>query len=104
MSVDNPSYYKIPGRRECIEEINESFNENANYILAFCLGNAHKYLYRLEKKGTVADNLVKVAWYLNYAKCVIAESDPYIDSILGDYFARLYSQYEEERRRLDYDR
>lgn len=54
--VDHPRHYTAhPSGIECIE-ITEHMN--------FCLGNAVKYIWRADLKGTDIEDLNKAIWYL----------------------------------------
>lgn len=57
--VNHPPHYARaathPSGVECIEIVRD---------LPFCLGNAIKYLYRAEYKGSAAEDYRKAAWYL----------------------------------------
>lgn len=50
-----PHYLAHPSGVECIQ-ITEHMN--------FCLGNAIKYIWRCEEKGSKVENLEKAIWYL----------------------------------------
>ncbi len=65
-NVDHPSHYNIPGKKECIEQMVDSFG--LEMVISFCLMNAYKYLYRAGEK---ADNpkeqdIEKAKWYFNW--------------------------------------
>ena len=52
----NPEHYKShPSGVECIQ-ITEHLN--------FCIGNAIKYLWRVDHKGDPLENLRKAQWYI----------------------------------------
>lgn len=56
MDPVNPPHYKVhPSGIECIQ-----LTEHMN----FCLGNALKYIWRADEKGTAVDDLKKAVWYL----------------------------------------
>jgi hypothetical protein len=56
--VDHPTHYNAhPSGVECIQVV-EHFN--------FCLGNAIKYIWRADEKGTAIQDLEKAIWYLQY--------------------------------------
>ena len=55
--VDHPPHYtKHPSGVECIQ-ITEHMNFN--------LGNAVKYIWRADEKGTAVQDLQKAIWYIN---------------------------------------
>lgn len=62
--VDRPKHY---GGTECIEAIEAALGKDA--VIAFCQGNAMKYIWRAGKKNpaALAQDLAKASWYLNYA-------------------------------------
>jgi hypothetical protein len=64
-TVDHPSHYNKPGRKECIEEMLDEFGPEAVYW--FCKLNAYKYEYRAGDKGSADVDLNKAAWYSKYA-------------------------------------
>lgn len=59
--VNHPSHYET-GKFECIEVMEEAISKDA--VMAFCLCNAFKYLYRCSRKNGVED-IRKAQWYLN---------------------------------------
>lgn len=55
-NVNHPKHYTAhPSGVECID-ITEHLN--------FCLGNAIKYIWRVDEKGDALENLRKAKWYL----------------------------------------
>ena len=55
-TVDHPAHYRAhPSGIECIQ-ITEHLN--------FCLGNAIKYIWRADEKGSDIEDLRKAVWYL----------------------------------------
>lgn len=69
--VNHPSHYNIPGRKECIVEIEEKYG--AEYTAVFCLTNAYKYIYRAgNKRGNpIYQDISKAYFYFNYANMLI---------------------------------
>lgn len=65
-TVDHPSHYNKPGRKECIEEMLDLFGPEAVYW--FCTLNAYKYEYRAGEKGPADTDLNKAVWYSRYAQ------------------------------------
>lgn len=65
-TVDHPSHYNKPGRKECIEEMLDLFGPEAVYW--FCTLNAYKYEYRAGEKGPADTDLNKADWYSKYAQ------------------------------------
>lgn len=59
--VNHPSHYTAGGI-ECIDAIEASMTPEA--FKGYCKGNAMKYIWRYEKKGSV-ESLQKAIWYLN---------------------------------------
>ena len=59
--VNHPSHYTAGGI-ECIDAIEASMTAEA--FKGYCKGNALKYIWRYEKKGSV-ESLQKAIWYLN---------------------------------------
>ena len=56
-SVDHPPHYTAhPSGVECIQ-ITEH--------MGFCLGNAMKYIWRADAKGSPLEDLKKARWYLD---------------------------------------
>ncbi len=60
--VNHPAHYNgHPGRCECGKRVEcIEITEHMN----FCLGNAMKYLWRVDTKGDPIENLEKAAWYI----------------------------------------
>lgn len=55
-AVDHPAHYTAhPSGIECIQIVEH---------LNFCLGNAIKYLWRVDMKGDPIENLRKAKWYI----------------------------------------
>lgn len=73
--VNHPSHYNVPGRKECIVEMQELYGDFITAI--FCLTNAYKYLYREgEKDGNPQEqDRKKAIWYYNYAKKLTDDGD-----------------------------
>ena len=65
--INHPTHYNIPGRKECIVEMEEKFGPLAVYH--FCICNNYKYVYRAgEKESTTkSDDMKKAGWYAKYA-------------------------------------
>ena len=72
-TVDHPSHYNKPGRKECIEEMLDEFGPEAVYW--FCKLNAYKYEYRAGDKGPADVDLNKAAWYSKYAHNLTKQFD-----------------------------
>lgn len=62
-NINHPKHYTREGRKECIDEMIDTWGEGATAI--FCLLNAHKYLYRAGLKDKLSDDLKKAQWYIN---------------------------------------
>ena len=58
--VDHPSHY-CSGDIECIDAIASALGHDG--LIAFCRGNAIKYLWRAGLKGDMGEDLRKAAWY-----------------------------------------
>lgn len=72
-NVNHPSHYNVPGKKECIVEMEEKYG--ADWVAIFCLLNSYKYDYRAgSKEGNPEkqDN-DKSDWYLEYAKRLVAD-------------------------------
>ena len=55
--VNHPQHYTDdPSGVECIQ-----VTEHRN----FCIGNAMKYLWRCDSKGSAVEDLEKARWYIN---------------------------------------
>lgn len=67
-AVNHPRHYTIPGRKECIVEMEEVFGKAA--VITFCNLNAYKYRYRAGMKygNSMEQDLKKAAWYEEYAE------------------------------------
>lgn len=62
--VDHPPHYK-QGEIEAIDALAAALGPEGFH--AYCRGNALKYVWRSEHKGTSATDLAKAIWYLNRA-------------------------------------
>ena len=70
-NVNHPSHYNIPGKKECIVEMEEKYG--AEITAVFCLTNADKYLYRAGNKAgnSESQDLSKAKWYFDYTNKLI---------------------------------
>lgn len=59
--VNHPPHYE--GKFECIDVMGDCYGDEA--VMAFCLGNAFKYIYRCNKKFNKLEDVEKAIWYLN---------------------------------------
>ena len=85
-SAVNPSHYRLPGRKECIDEIRERLGDPG--FIAFCRGNAMKYRYRagLKEGEAAAHDFAKAGWYSQMSEHVRVPhhvQDPRIAPALG---------------------
>jgi hypothetical protein len=62
--VNHPSHY-CSGDIECIDAIASALGHDG--LIAFCRGNAIKYLWRAGLKGDIEEDLRKAAWYCERA-------------------------------------
>ena len=60
--INHPDRY-AGGKFECIDVMQDVFGKDA--VMHFCLLNAFKYIWRVEKKGGIED-IKKAVFYLNY--------------------------------------
>lgn len=63
-AVNHPSHYA--GKFECIDVMQEIYGDS--FVVAFCLLNAFKYLWRCNSKGNFKQDLAKARWYID--KCL----------------------------------
>lgn len=71
-TVNHPSHYNAPGRKECIVEMLELFGTEK--VITFCELNAYKYHYRHEMKNGQED-LDKAQWYGEFAERLKGEGN-----------------------------
>ena len=70
----NPDHYKT-GEIECIDAITSSLGPTGT--MAFCRGNAIKYLWRAGHKDDQISDLRKAIWYIQMELCLRGEgNDP----------------------------
>ncbi len=69
-NVNHPGHY-TGGNIECIDAI-KAATEGLDGIIAVCIGNAIKYLWRWRRKGGVED-LAKAIWYIQ--RCIAETED-----------------------------
>ncbi len=67
----NPDHYKSQCSIECIEAMEIAFGDEG--VLAFCLCNAFKYLWRCKYKGGYED-VLKAEWYVKHADDLYEQS------------------------------
>lgn len=60
--VNHPSHY-TQGDIECIDAIEASMTFES--FCGYLKGNAQKYLWRYENKGTLIQDLQKAQWYIS---------------------------------------
>jgi hypothetical protein len=68
--VNKPAHYTA-GSIECIDAIQTALGNEA--FVAYCRGNAIKYLWRTGRKGPGPQDLLKAAWYCQRAATVVEE-------------------------------
>jgi hypothetical protein len=66
--VNHPAHYTAGGI-ECIDAIREALGDEA--FVAYCRGNAIKYLWRTGRKQNAAEDLRKAAWYCSRAANIL---------------------------------
>lgn len=64
-NINNPKHYTL-GKVECIDAIEGMLGEEG--LMAFCVANAVKYIWRHRLKGKPIEDLEKAQWYVNKAK------------------------------------
>lgn len=62
--VNHPPHY-TQGSVECIDAIRAALGDEG--LVAFCRGNALKYLWRTGQKGDAVQDLEKAIWYITKA-------------------------------------
>lgn len=70
--VNHPDHY-THSKIECIEAIEAALGTEGT--IAFCKGNALKYVWRANHKGRPKEDLEKAVWYLQRAAKLISEND-----------------------------
>lgn len=60
-SVNHPYHY-TQSKYECIDVMQGVFG--TEYVKAFCLCNAFKYLFRCKYKNSTVEDIKKAKWYL----------------------------------------
>lgn len=73
----NPNHYKNKTSLECIEAMQIAFGNDI--VIAFCLCNAWKYIWRWENKNGIED-LKKAEWYIEKGRELIGND---FDLIFG---------------------
>ena len=64
-NINTPKHYTL-GKVECIDAIEGMLGEEG--LMAFCVANAVKYIWRHRLKGKPIEDLEKAQWYINKAK------------------------------------
>ena len=70
-AVDHPAHYNA-GKIEAIDAI-EAAVAGKPAAIAFCLGNAIKYVFRAGHKGNPVQDLEKAIWYITRAIALYRE-------------------------------
>lgn len=60
--VSHPVHYEGDGSVECIDAIRSALGKSG--FIAFCRGNAMKYLWRAGHKGDARTDYMKADWYI----------------------------------------
>lgn len=60
-NVNNPVHY-CHSSIECIDAMQAAFGTEA--LKSFCIGNAFKYIWRMNYKGSTKEDVEKAIWYL----------------------------------------
>ena len=68
--VNHPAHYTVGGI-ECIDAIQSALGDEA--FVAYCRGNAMKYLWRTGRKDDAVEDLEKAAWYCRRAAIVAGD-------------------------------
>ena len=61
-TVNHPSYYNLPERKECIDEMIDIYG--LKDVVKWCEITAYKYKYRAGHKGSATEDMSKAAWYI----------------------------------------
>lgn len=64
--VQRPAHY-AHGSIQCADAIEVALEGETDALVAWCRGNAIKYLWRTGKKGNAAEDLRKAIWYIERA-------------------------------------
>lgn len=59
--VNHPSHYNLPDRKECIDEMIDTYG--LKDVAKWCEITAYKYKYRAGHKGSAIEDMSKAAWY-----------------------------------------
>ena len=65
-TVNHPSHYNLPNRKECIDEMIDIYG--LKDVAKWCEITAYKYKYRAGHKGSVVEDMSKAAWYIDKAR------------------------------------
>jgi len=65
--VDHPSHYNIPGKKECIVQMQEDYGRL--FVYFFDCGNGYKYFYRagFKESESCDKDLEKAKWYASHS-------------------------------------
>jgi hypothetical protein len=69
--VNHPSHYQ--GGIECIDAIEAALGPEG--FAAYCRGNVLKYAFRAGKKGPLAQDMLKAAWYAERAARITPKAE-----------------------------
>lgn len=94
--VNHPDHYNIPGRKECLIELEEKYGPYL--VVSFCLTNAYKYLYRAGHKegNSEQQDIDKAKFYFNY----ISNKNSQV-CLMGRKVAKLYNDIKRELEQYD---
>ena len=72
-NVNHPQHYIAPNGIECIQAIEAALGNKGT--IAYCKGNALKYIFRSDKKGKEKEDIQKAMWYLQYVLNLIGDNN-----------------------------
>lgn len=101
--VENPEYYNLPGRKECIAEQKEVFGMVP--VFFFCLLNCYKYNYRAgSKEGQTKENdLSKAHVYMDFVYHILVKYT-LVRWIVKVFFRRSYNFVLENNKMNKYEK
>ena len=89
-NVEHPTHYNKEGKKECIDEMVDTFG--IRNTIMFALLNAYKYMYRDGLKASANDDRDKALWYLNWSAKNILEYN-LLDTACERYYHRVKNMY-----------
>lgn len=87
-TVNHPSHYNLPDRKECIDEMIDIYG--LKDVAKWCEITAYKYKYRAGHKDSFAQDIQKASWYMVKARELKSKRRWMIFSKIADRYLPMF--------------